>query len=261
MATSAPMIPVPTSPFAHIVFDLGGWLSGLALSVILYRWRLKALAEGVARRVDGGYFVALAAGALPGAWAAGSLNTLRSQHPSLSHSVVGALVGAIVAVEIYKAVKGVKRSTGGGFAGPFALGVVVGRLGCFFAGIPDGTYGAPTRLPWGVDLGDHVSRHPVQLYESLSMALFLAVYLHGLAVRADWAMRRGFYALCMAYGAQRFCWEFLKPYPKLIGSLNIFHMLCAGLVAYGWIYDRRERNRERAQVRALPVSGPDHEPV
>jgi phosphatidylglycerol:prolipoprotein diacylglycerol transferase len=255
------MIQVQTSPFAHIVFDLGGWLGGLALSVGLYRWRLKALAEHVAGRVGGGYFVALVLGALPGAWAAGSLNTLRGPQPSLSHSVVGALIGAIVAVEIYKALKGVKRSTGGVFAGPFALGVVIGRLGCFFAGIVDGTYGSPTRLPWGVDLGDHVSRHPVQLYESLSMALFLAAYLGGLTLRADWAMRRGFYALCMAYGAQRFVWEFLKPYPKLIGPFNLFHLLCAGLVAYGWIYDKRERRRERAQVGAVSVPGTDHQPV
>jgi uncharacterized membrane protein YeaQ/YmgE (transglycosylase-associated protein family) len=113
--------------------------------------------EGAGRarggKVGGGYFVALALGALPGAWAAGSLNSLRGPQPSLSHSVVGALVGAIVAVEIYKALRGVKRSTGGIFAGPFALGVVVGRLGCFFAGVADGTYGSPTQLPWGVDLG------------------------------------------------------------------------------------------------------------
>lgn len=255
------MVSVPTSPFAHVVFDLGGWLSGLALSVALYRWRLRAVTESAAKRVGGGYFIAIAAGALPGAWMAGSLNTLRGPQPSLSHSVVGALVGAIIAVEIYKAVKGVRRSTGGVFAGPFALGVVVGRLGCFFAGIADGTYGSPTRLAWGVDLGDGLSRHPVQLYESLSMALFLAAYLWGLAVRADWAMRRGFYALCIAYGAQRFVWEFLKPYPKLIGPFNLFHLLCVGLVAYGWIYDRRERRREREEVRALPVPGADHQSV
>jgi phosphatidylglycerol---prolipoprotein diacylglyceryl transferase len=255
------MIPVSTSPLAHVVFDLGGWLSGLALSVTLYRWRLKAQTQRLAQKVGGGYFAALALGALPGAWIAGSLNTLRGPQPSLSHSVVGALVGAIVAVEVYKAFKGVKRSTGGVFAGPFALGVVVGRLGCFFAGIADGTYGSPTGLPWGVDLGDHVSRHPVQLYESLSMAAFLAAYIAGLAGRADWALQRGFYALCMVYGAQRFVWEFLKPYPKSIGPFNLFQVLCVGLVAYGWAYDRRERRRQPAQVGAVSVPEADHQPV
>jgi len=95
----------------------------------------------------------------------------------LSHSVVGALVGAIVAVEIYKAIKGVRGSTGGVFVGSFAIGIVVGRFGCLFAGLPDRTYGTETNLPWGIDLGDGIARHPVQMYESAAMAAFLALYL------------------------------------------------------------------------------------
>jgi len=255
------MIHVPTATWAHTAFDLAAWCAGLALSVVLYRWRLKGLTAQVAGQVGGGYFAALAAGAIPGAWLAGSLNTLRGAEPALSHSVVGALVGAIVGVEIYKALRGVTDSTGGVFVGPFALGVAIGRWGCLFAGLPDGTYGAPAALPWAVDLGDGVGRHPVQAYESLAMAAFLAVYLEGLARRRDWALRRGFYAMCIWYGATRFGWEFLKPYPRLIGPLNLFHILSGGLVAYGWVYYRRSLGRDRAQGRALPVPGPDHEPV
>ena len=256
------MIHVPTAPWAHTVFDLAAWGGGLALSVALYRWRLKALTEGVARKVAGGYFAALALGAIPGAWLLGSLNSLRGATPALSHSVAGALVGAIVGVEVYKALRGVKGSTGGIFVGSFSLGVAVGRLGCFFAGLPDDTYGAPTRLPWAVDLGDGVGRHPVQLYESASMALFLAIYLMDLARRRDWAMRRGFYVMCGWYGLQRFCWEFLKPYPRLMGPFNVFHLLCLGLVIYGWVYYRADRRRQRlSQGGPLPVPGPDHQPV
>jgi prolipoprotein diacylglyceryltransferase len=140
--------------------------------------------------------------------------------------------------------------------------VVIGRFGCLFTGLPDGTYGTPSALPWAVDLGDGVGRHPVQLYESACMALFLAVYLLALRQRAPWAMRRGFYAMCIVYGAQRFCWEFLKPYPTVIGPLNIFHVLCGGLVTYGWIYWRRDLVAERrAQERAVPVPSADHQPV
>ena len=256
------MIHIPTAPWAHTAFDLLAWSAGLGFSALLYRWRLKGLTEQVAGKVGGGYFAALAAGAIPGAWLAGSMNTLRAAHPALSHSVVGALVGAIVGVEIYKAIRGVRGSTGGVFVGPFALGVVIGRWGCLFAGLADGTYGAPTALPWAVDLGDGIGRHPVQVYESLAMAAFLAVFLEGLARRRPWAMRRGFYALCLWYGATRFAWEFLKPYPPLIGPLNLFHVLSGGLVAYGWVYYRRSLGDDRSpQGRALPVPGPDHEPV
>jgi hypothetical protein len=255
------MIPVATAPWAHPAFDLAAWGAGAALSWALYRWRLRELTGELARRVDPAYFASLAVGALPGAWLAGSLNSLRGVHPALSHSVAGALVGAIVAVELYKGGRGVKGSTGGVFVGPFALGVVVGRLGCLFTGLPDGTDGTPSNLPWAVDLGDGVARHPVQLYESLAMVLFLATYLAGLSRREPWAMRRGFYAMCLWYGLTRFVWEFLKPYPPLVGPLNIFHLLCGGLAVYGWIYWLTDLRRDRAQGRALSVPRPDHQPV
>ena len=173
-------------------------------------------------------------------------------------------MGAIVGVEAYKAVRRFTGSTGTIFVGAFATGVVVGRWGCFFAGLPDRTYGTPTTLPWGVDLGDGVSRHPVQIYESLAMAAFLALFVLGLNARKPWAMRRGFYALCIWYGAQRFVWEFLKPYPSLIGPLNLFHLLCGGLVLYGIVYWLRDLAAERLgseEECALSLPRPDHQPL
>lgn len=256
------MIVVPTAPGAHLVFDALAWSSGLAVSVALYRWRLRGAVERAAVRTGPGYFTCLTIGAAISAWAAGSLNTLRDTDPALSHSVAGALTGAIIGVEAYKAARGIRGSTGGVFVGSFTAGVVVGRWGCLFAGLPDRTYGTPTGLPWGVDLGDGVSRHPVQVYESLAMSAFLALYVLALHRRQPWASRRSFYAMCAAYGLQRFVWEFLKPYPTLFGPLNVFHLLCAGLVTYGCIYAARDRHDEqRARRRALPVPGPDHEPV
>jgi len=252
---------IATTPWAHLLFDLLAWAGGAALGYGLYRWRLRAATERLARSTDGGYFLALIVGAAPGAWLAGSLNSLREHAPALSHSVAGALVGAIVGVEIYKALRGLKVSTGGVFVGSFSFGVVIGRLGCLFSGLADDTYGSPTRLPWAVDLGDGIGRHPVQLYESFAMAGFLAVYLMALQRRRAWALERGFYAMCAWYGAQRFVWEFFKPYPSLIGPFNLFHILCAGLVIYGCLYWRSDLARRRAQERALPVPGSDHQPV
>lgn len=256
------MIALPTNPSAHLLFDALAWASGGAVGFALYRWRLRGAAEKVASAAGPGYFASLAAGAVASAWLFGSANTLRDAAPTLSHSIAGALVGAIAGVEIYKAARGLRGSTGGVFVGSFCVGVIVGRLGCLFAGLPDRTFGSPTGLPWAVDLGDGIGRHPVQLYESLSMAAFLAAYLAGLAHRAPWAMRRGFYAMCIAYGLQRFAWEFLKPYPKLIGPLNLFHLLSAGLVVYGWIYWLRSvADERRAQGGPVPVLRPDHEPL
>jgi prolipoprotein diacylglyceryltransferase len=223
---------------------------------------LRQSGERLAHIAGPGYFFSLATGAVPGAWLAGSFNTFRGLAASLSHSVVGALAGAIIGVEIYKMVRGMKDSTGGIFVGPFSLGVTIGRWGCLFAGLPDFTYGTPTTLPWGVDLGDGVARHPVQIYESLAMAVFLAVYLLALVRRRRWAYRRSFYAMVAWYGAQRFVWEFLKPYPTLLGPFNIFHAICLGISVYGCVFFIRDLQRERrTEGRAIPVLRANDEPV
>ena len=235
------MIDIPTAPWAHSLFDITAWSASAALGVALYRWRLRDSTERVAAATGPGYFGALAIGAMAGAWLMGSGNTLRMSTPVLSHSVAGALAGAIIGVELYKLATGVRGSTGTPFVGPFALGVVIGRWGCLFAGLPDQTYGVPTSLPWAVNLGDGVGRHPVEIYESLAMLAFLALFLEALARRRRWAFRRSFYVLAIWYGAQRFAWEFLKPYPTLIGPFNHFHLMCAGLVVYGAVMIARNR--------------------
>jgi prolipoprotein diacylglyceryltransferase len=185
--------------------------------------------------------VALAGGAIAGAWLFGSINTGLT-HPS--HSVAGALAGAIAAVEIYKWARGLTGSTGLIWVGPIALGIAIGRLGCLFAGLPDRTFGNPTALPWGVDLGDGISRHPVQLYESLAMLAFLAVYLLALKRRAAWTRDQAFYLFVLWYAAQRFVWEFLKPYPRLVGPLDVFQLLALAMILYALAFDARvRRNR------------------
>ena len=122
------MIIVPTAPGVHVVFDALAWASGLTVSVALYCWRLRGAVEHVAIRTGPSYFTCLAVGAAVGAWAAGLLNTLRNTVPILSHSVAGALVGAIVGVEPYKAARGIRGSTGGVFVDSFTVGV--GALRC-----------------------------------------------------------------------------------------------------------------------------------
>ena len=236
------MIAIPTDPAYHLAFDALAWGSGMVVGIGLHRWRLKEATAEVAKVADGGYFACLAIGAIAGAYLAGTFTFVGQAVFALAHSVAGALVGAIAAVELYKLARGIGMSTGIVFAGPFAAGVAVGRWGCLFAGLPDHTFGKPTPLPWAVDLGDGIGRHPVQVYESLSMALFLAAFISGLRSRQAWAMRHGFYWLAIAYGAQRFLWEFLKPYPPLVGLLNHFHLLCLGLVIYGLLMIHRSRS-------------------
>lgn len=232
------MIQPPTAVWAHYAGDLAAWLAAFAAA----RWQYKMWPSEAARLAQvtlPSYFIALASGAILGAWLAGSGNSLRMLVAAPSHSIAGALAGGIVGVELWKWRHGVRRSTGTSFVLPICVGIVVGRLGCFFTGLPDLTYGAETGLPWAVDLGDGVGRHPVQLYESLAMALFAAVYVRARMRGAEWATNHAFHTMIIFYAVQRFIWEFLKPYPPILGPFNLFHMLMLGLIFYGLCWWRR----------------------
>jgi len=144
-------------------------------------------------------------------------------------TIVGGLLGGWIAVEIAKKLLGIRSRTGDLFAVPICLGVAIGRIGCFLAGLADDTYGTPTRMPWGVDFGDGIPRHPTQLYE----LCFLLLLAGGLMLASRRPHRNGtiFRYFVAAYLAWRFVIDFLKPQPLLYG-LDIIQWAClAGLAA------------------------------
>ncbi|MDA9982820.1 prolipoprotein diacylglyceryl transferase [Gammaproteobacteria bacterium] len=214
------------------MFDAVAWLSAAASAWLLYRWRFRSRVDALSKRLGSGYFAALAGGGIAGAYLFGTLNAVLSGQAGLGRSILGALLGAITAIEIYKHRKGVSGSTGAVLAVPFSLAVAIGRVGCYQSGMTDYTYGITTDLPWGVDFGDGVQRHPVQLYESLTMAVVTLVLFVGLLRQSPRALASGFYMAVGIYGVQRLMWEFLKPYGTLIGPFNLFHFLCLILVVY-----------------------------
>ncbi|MEO6718343.1 MAG: prolipoprotein diacylglyceryl transferase family protein [Novosphingobium sp.] len=232
------MIHLPTVWWAHYVGDVAAW-SGAALAAHWQYRRWPEAAEALARLTTPSYHVTLALGALAGAWILGSANSLHSIAAAPSHSIAGALAGGIAGVELWKWRHGVQQSTGAAFVLPLSVGISLGRLGCLFSGRPDFTYGTPSALPWAVDLGDGVARHPVQLYESLAMALFAAAFIVARKRGDKWTHVHAFHALILFYAAQRFVWEFFKPYPTLVGPLNLFHILMLGFGAYGIVWWRR----------------------
>ena len=222
----------------HALFDIVAWLGALFTTWLLYHWRFQGLVDHLSARLGFGYFAALSIGGLVGAFAFGTLNAHVSGQPGLGRSIVGGLFGAIVLIESYKLRKGIQGSTGAVFAVPFAVALAIGRVGCFQAGLEDFTYGIPSGLPWAIDFGDGVRRHPVQLYESLTMATVALVMILSFWRGHRWTLANGFYLVVGIYAAQRFLWEFLKPYTTVLGPLNVFQLLCLLLVAYalGMVY-------------------------
>jgi hypothetical protein len=92
-----------------------------------------------------------------------------------SKTIVGGLIGGLIAVEIVKKIAGIRTPTGDLFAIPLCVGIAVGRIGCFLTGLDDGTFAVATTLPWGINFGDGIARHPTQLYEIVFLLVLAAV--------------------------------------------------------------------------------------
>lgn len=146
-------------------------------------------------------------------------------------TVVGALLGALIGVELTKRRLGVRRATGDLFAIPLTVGIAVGRIGCFLTGLDDNTYGLPANLPWAIDFGDGVPRHPTQLYE---IVFLLLVLLPVLVYLRDRLPREGdlFKVFMVGYLAFRLGLEFLKPGEPIFGLIAIQWACIGGLLWY-----------------------------
>ena len=144
-------------------------------------------------------------------------------------TIVGGLLGGWIGVEIAKKIQRVRHSTGDAFVFPLILGMAVGRIGCFLTGLEDHTHGNPTRLPWAVDFGDGIPRHPTQLYD----IVFLGVLTILLALRGRHPTRNGhlFRLFLLGYLLWRFCIEFIKP-RYTYGGFSGIQMACGmGVIA------------------------------
>lgn len=147
-------------------------------------------------------------------------------------TIVGGLLGGWAGVEIAKARLGVHVATGDAFVLPLAIGMAIGRIGCFWAGLTDRTFGTPTQLPWGVDFGDG-PRHPTQLYE-MAFLLLLGALL-------EWRSRRPhpngalFLLYMLGYLGFRLAVDAIKPRTFDVAGLGMIQWACIGgmLVAAG----------------------------
>jgi phosphatidylglycerol---prolipoprotein diacylglyceryl transferase len=231
----------------HLLFDLLAYALGLACTFWFRRRGRTISPSPIPTELNAPYFFILTNGVIIGSLAFGTLNIWLSDFgPAIGKSILGAIVGGIVAIELFKQYHRIHGSTGAAFVPGLALAIFVGRWGCFFAGIDDFTYGVPSGSLPGVDFGDGIARHPVQLYEGFTMAVLFIAAAHGLLTNRQHWWRNGFYYFAIVYGGQRFMWEFLKPYPRLPFGINMFQVLCLGLIAYGIFMLREQRERADA---------------
>ena len=168
-------------------------------------------------------------------------------------TIVGALIGGLIAVELTKKILGISRRTGDLFAVPLCVGICLGRIGCFLTGIEDHTAGIATTLPWGVNFGDGVSRHPTQLYEIIFAALLGAF----LMTRMNREHREGdiFKMFMVAYFAFRLACDFLKPDVRVFLKMTSIQWACIMMLFYyspdivRWMKDAARDDEKREGFR------------
>lgn len=144
-------------------------------------------------------------------------------------TIVGGLIGGLLAVEFAKKCLAITRRTGDLFAIPLTVAIAIGRIGCFLSGLGDETYGLETALPLGLDFGDGLKRHPTQLYEIVFLSL-LGLYLFFISRKPR---REGdlFKTFMIGYMGFRLLVDFIKPGVRL-GGLTAIQWASLGVLLY-----------------------------
>jgi len=152
-------------------------------------------------------------------------------------TLVGALIGGFIGVELTKKIIGVKSSTGNLFAPALAIGLALGRIGCF---IKQCCYGVETNLPWAVYMHE-AYRHPTQIYEAIfHFTAFIIMFIK--IKKNSGKLKPGtlFPAYIFAYSIFRFITEFLRADAIItrfwgLSSAQLICLIVAGIIGGNWL--------------------------
>jgi phosphatidylglycerol:prolipoprotein diacylglycerol transferase len=150
------------------------------------------------------------------------------------------------------------------YAPGIALGHVIGRMGCFFAGC---CWGKPTNLPWAITFTDptaamnvgtplNIPLHPTQLYEAGAELLILGLLL-STERRGGYFAGRTFWLYMLLYAISRFIIEFYRDDPRgVMFGMSTSQFVSVLLVPVSlamlyWLWRRNQTSKEpAAQARA-----------
>ncbi|MCP4219075.1 MAG: prolipoprotein diacylglyceryl transferase [bacterium] len=144
-------------------------------------------------------------------------------------TIVGGLIGGTISVMLLKRYLGIKERRGNLFAPAVAAGLAIGRIGCFMGGC---CYGIPSTLPWAVDFGDGIPRHPTQLYEA-AFALAIFAYLQ-YTKNTKHSLPPGllFDHFLNGYFLFRFTVEFIRVHPTTALGLTMYQLFSLAALLY-----------------------------
>jgi prolipoprotein diacylglyceryltransferase len=203
---------------------------GFLAAVLVYYFSIKDKHTGR----DGLYIAAAAAiggvlGAKVPGWIANWQLIASGARPELwlsGRTILGGIIGGALAVYLTKRRLGIKRKLGNYLVAPPCVAIFFGRIGCFLTGC---CYGVATNLPWGVNFGDGVLRHPTQLYEAAFMLVLLA---WAIVMRDRLEPGQLFRQFVVAYFGWRFLAEFIRVNPVAAAGLTYYQIAAVLVVAY-----------------------------
>lgn len=159
-------------------------------------------------------------------------NEIIASFPDLSilysgRTIIGGLIGGVIGVMLIKKKLNLKERKGNIFAPAIAIGIAIGRIGCFLRGC---CFGKASDLPWAVDFGDNILRHPTELYESL--------FMFGMFLFLEWKKTKNpkpgslLRILMISYFTFRFFLEFIRVEKIAFFGLTYFQLISLLVLAY-----------------------------
>ena len=143
-------------------------------------------------------------------------------------SIVGGLAGGMFGVIGIKRALGIKLKLGNVIAPSIALGMAIGRIGCFLNGCCFGA--VASRGFWGFDFGDGKLRLPTQLFESAFhlSAFAVLIYFRNKALTPGILFR----LYLLAYFIFRFLSEYIRVNPVVLLGMTIYQVICGLGIIY-----------------------------
>ncbi len=219
---------------AHPVFET----LGIFLAMRLYFYLKRKSPEKMDFAKSAAVLIGATGGALIGSKLIGNLENpdLFFHHFDLkrfwtSNTIVGGLSFGLIGVELAKKIAGYHKSTGDLMVYPLIFAMIIGRIGCFFTGIYEETYGIPTDSVFGMRLGDQYLRHPVALYE-IAFLIILTFALRYIQTKFYYPSGFVFQVFMLSYFTFRFMLDFIKPKVEILGNLGTIQLVSLVMIIY-----------------------------
>jgi len=168
-------------------------------------------------------------------------------------TILGALLGGYLAVEIAKKLIGYKKPTGDYFAVVAPLGILFGRVGCLLHGCCLGRECAPAwwtlRDQFGIDRWPAV---PVEMAFNF-LALGSALLLQKLRLLRG----QHLHLYLLAYGVFRFFHEWMRATPRVAPGLTGYQIAALAVTALGAAgFVRRQTHETRHELTDARITSP-----